>query len=159
MKSRSSWGFTRASWAMLLSGRCLVFHGTDVVAFRVLEANQGSHGRDGGFRDGDAPGVALPRGDDGVEVVHRDRGLEAVQAGSGARLLTPVHEALDARVRLVAGVDQVEAGRPPGLEPPTEHRLVEGARSVDVVHMDREGSEVVCHGARLSLMVGPPQLR
>src|SRR6266849_9683483 len=87
----------RCRGTMLLSGRCFVFHRADVVTLRVLEANQDSHRRNAGFRHRDASAVALHRGDDGVEVVHRDRGLEAVQSGPSTRLLTLVHEALDAR--------------------------------------------------------------
>ena len=46
---------------------------------------------------------------------------------------------------VVAGVDQVEAGRSPGLEAPAEHlsRRTGGAR--DVVHVNRKEADVVCH--------------
>ena len=64
--------------------------------------------------------------------------------------LARVHEALDARVVVGSGVDEVEARRAPRLELPTEDRLVEPAGAVDVVDVDGEGRQVVRHGATVA---------
>ena len=46
----------------------------------------------------------------------------------------------------VAGLDQVEARRAPGLEAPAEHGLVKGDGAVDIVGVDGEGGEIGWHG-------------
>ena len=43
-------------------------------------------------------------------------------------------------------VDEVEIGRSPRLEAPSEHALVEAAAALHIVGMDRETGEVVGHG-------------
>src|SRR5262249_23614444 len=81
-----------------------------------------------------------------VEVVDRDRALEADAALAAHRLLALAERAVDAGVRGRAGVDQVKIRWTPGLEAPAEDALVEAPRALHVVAADVEmGDVVVCH--------------
>src|SRR5271154_6741269 len=97
-------------------GRLLVLHCANLVAFGVQEADEAANRGDGRSGHGDFPAVGNHGLGDGVEVAHREGWLEAVEPRSAAWMRSLVHQPLDARVSLVAGVNQVEARRAPRLE-------------------------------------------
>src|SRR5262249_60930603 len=99
------------------------------------------------LRRGDAAAVGLDGANRLVDVGHRDRAFESNHLLSWDELATLLQRA-DA-FPFAVRVDQIEAGWPPWLEAPSEHRLVELPGAGDLVCVDREEGDVIWHGLTL----------
>src|SRR5581483_7946246 len=124
---------------------CVVLHRSDPIAFGVLQITARPHRRNGEFRHRNLAAVGHRRFDGGVDVVHRNGALKAGHASAGHRLTTSAHGPENARALLIAGINQVEPGRAPGFETPSESPLVEFAGARQVVRMDGKKRKVVRH--------------
>ena len=87
------------------------------------------------IRHDDPAAVLFDRSRNRVQILHRDRALEAVRPTAAARLLPLVQQALHTGFPFVAGVHQVEVGRSPRLEAPLENGLVETPTALHVIGM------------------------
>src|SRR5437773_11930229 len=106
---------------------CRLFDAAD-VALGVLELQQPADSGDLALLEDDLAAVGDDRLGGRVDVVDADRAFEAVHALPGNEVMALLQRARDARVVLVAGRHQEEAGRPPRLKLPTEDLLVEALR-------------------------------
>jgi len=117
-----------------------VFHGADEVAFGVVEIDSGADGGDVKLRHRDGASGGFDGADDGVDPLDADRAFETGHGGAVVGLAAFVEQTLDAGVGLIAGVDEVEVGRSPRFEAPSEDLFVEKPGACDVVGSDPKAS-------------------
>ncbi len=128
----------------------LVLHRAHPIAFRIVEIAARAHRRNREFRHADFPAGRFDGADRLVDIVDADGAFETDRPLPFHRFAPRVHSAQDAGILRVAGVNQVEAGRPPGLESPAEYRFVELSPTAEIVHVDREERDVARHRVNLT---------
>src|SRR5260221_13082109 len=132
----------------------VVGHRADDVALGVFERCQDADRRDRRLLHEDAATVLCCSLGDGVEIVDGNGAFETVRTARAARLPALVHQALDTGVLFVAGMYEIEIGRPPRFEAPAEHGFVKAAAALDVVGVNGEAGKVGGHGERVMPLRG-----
>lgn len=139
-------------------GSRFVLHGADEVSFRVVEIESAADRGDVKFRHCDFAAVGFDCPDCGVDIIHSDGALEADHSLTVYRLLPFLQQASDTRIVLIARRDQVEIGRSPRLEAPSEGLFVKSPGATHVVAMNGKAREIVGHAASIG-DTGKPRLR
>ncbi len=120
-------------------------HRADEVSFRIVEVDTGADGGNVEFGHHYFAAARFNGADSLIDVVNADRTLEAGHTRSGHRFAALVEQALDSRVAVVAGPDQVEIRRAPRFKAPAEYLLIEAAGAGDVIGRDSKTLKVVWH--------------
>src|ERR1700760_4150874 len=102
----------------------LALQSPEEVTFGVVKVRTGTHGRDIKFIHRDLSTVRLYRANCLVDVLHRKVAFEAGHPCAIHRLSSFMHQTSNARVFLIAGMNQVKLWRSPSLETPAENLLV-----------------------------------
>src|SRR5262249_12445219 len=127
-----------SSWFNLAAGVRVVLHRANRIAFGVPKENEIP---DGGYErswNDDRPAVRDHGRRDGIDVVDAEGALEPDRALSIDQLAAPLQRAAHGGVVPGPRKDLEEVRRPPRLEAPTEHALVEPPRARNVVGVDRK---------------------